>query len=144
MSDPGTPGGPQAGGVAPPPDPAAILRSRGFKALLVFAAVIGVVVSFLSWCFLELVHLIQVGVFEKLPDALGFDSVPSWWAIPWLLLAGLSVALVLAAEDPQSNIGDPAKLKAATKSLDEITKPLADHLMDKAMEALLRKRGMIQ
>ena len=60
-----------------------------------FAAVIGVVVSFLSWCFLELVHLIQVGVFEKLPDALGFDSVPSWWAIPWLLLAGLVVAFAV-------------------------------------------------
>jgi hypothetical protein len=50
----------------------------------------------------------------------------------------------LAAEDPETNVGDPAKLKAAGKALDEITKPLADHLMDKAMEALLRKRGMIQ
>jgi len=61
----------------------------------VFAAVIGVIVSFLSWCFLELVHLVQVGVFEKLSDTLGFDSVPSWWAIPWLLLAGLVVAFAV-------------------------------------------------
>jgi chloride channel protein, CIC family len=82
-------------GPTPPPDPGAILRSRGFKALLVFAAVIGVVVSFLSWAFLELVHLIQVGVFDKLPDALGFDSVPSWWSIPWLVLAGLVVAFAV-------------------------------------------------
>lgn len=41
-------------------------------------------------------------------------------------------------------MGDPARLKAATAALDEATKPLADLMMDKAMEALLRKRGMIQ
>jgi len=29
-------------------------------------------------------------------------------------------------------------------ALDEITKPLADSLMDKAMEAMLRRRGVIQ
>jgi len=80
---------------APPPDPGEILRSRGFKALLVFAAVIGVVVSLLSWGFLELVHAIQVGVFTKLPDAMGFDSLPSWFAIPWLVLAGLIVAFAV-------------------------------------------------
>ena len=50
---------------------------------------------------------------------------------------------VLSTEDPKTKTGDPAKLKAATAKLDEITKPLADHAMDKAMEAMLRKRGMI-
>ena len=35
-------------------------------------------------------------------------------------------------------------LKFAGPSLDEATKPLADLLMDKAMEAMLRKRGVIQ
>jgi H+/Cl- antiporter ClcA len=80
---------------APPPDLAETLRSRGFKALLVFAAIIGVIVSFLSWAFLELVHAIQVGVFTKLPDALGFDSLPSWWGMPWLVLAGLLVAVAV-------------------------------------------------
>jgi hypothetical protein len=29
-------------------------------------------------------------------------------------------------------------------ALDEITKPLAELLMDKAMEAMLKKRGLIQ
>lgn len=50
----------------------------------------------------------------------------------------------LAAEDSATQIGDPAKLKAATAALDEATKPLADVLMDKAMDAMLRKRGLVQ
>jgi molecular chaperone DnaK len=51
---------------------------------------------------------------------------------------------VLEAEEPKTKTGDPRKLKEANAKLDEITKPLADFAMDKAMEALLRKRGMIQ
>jgi molecular chaperone DnaK len=49
----------------------------------------------------------------------------------------------LASEDPKTKTGDPKKLKEANAKLDEVTKPLADHAMDKAMEAMLRKRGMI-
>jgi H+/Cl- antiporter ClcA len=80
---------------APPPDPAAILRSRGFVILLVFAAIIGVIVSFLSWGFLELVHQIQLAVFTKLPSGLGLDPTPSWWGLPVLGLAGLPVAFAV-------------------------------------------------
>ena len=50
---------------------------------------------------------------------------------------------VLSTEDPRTKTGDPKKLKDATVKLDEITKPLADHAMDKAMEAMLKKRGLI-
>jgi molecular chaperone DnaK len=39
--------------------------------------------------------------------------------------------------------GDPARLKAALAALDEATKPLAQLLMDKAMDAMLRKKGLI-
>ena len=53
------------------------------------------------------------------------------------------IETVLATEEPKTKTGDPAKLKAATSHLDEVTKPLAEHAMDKAMEALLRKRGVI-
>ena len=56
----------------------------------------------------------------------------------------VEVETCLAAEDAATQIGDPAKLKAATAALDEATKPLADVLMDKAMDAMLRKRGLIQ
>jgi molecular chaperone DnaK len=50
----------------------------------------------------------------------------------------------LATQDAETQIGDPAKLNAASTALDEATRPLAELLMDKAMESLLRKRGLIQ
>ncbi len=53
------------------------------------------------------------------------------------------VEKVLAEENPRNKTGDPARLKAATGRLDEVTKPLADHAMDQVMEAMLRKRGML-
>jgi molecular chaperone DnaK len=40
--------------------------------------------------------------------------------------------------------GDLKKLQSSIAALDEATKPLADLLMDKAMETVLRKRGLIQ
>ena len=51
---------------------------------------------------------------------------------------------VLGAEDSQTRMGDAKQLKAALATLDEATKALADLMMDKAMEAVLRKRGLIQ
>lgn len=63
--------------------------------LLLFAAVIGAIVSVASWCFLELVHAIQVGVYEHLPSDLGYTAVPSWWPLPWLALAGVLTALAI-------------------------------------------------
>ena len=49
----------------------------------------------------------------------------------------------LATENSKTPAGDPARLREANAILDEATKPLADLIMDKAMEALLRKKGMI-
>ncbi len=57
-------------------------------------------------------------------------------------LAGVQTAL--AAEDVQTKIGNPNQLKSAAAALDEATQPLADLMMDKAMEAVLRKRGLIR
>jgi molecular chaperone DnaK len=54
------------------------------------------------------------------------------------------VEAILAAEDSSTQIGDAKKLKEANAALDEATKPLADLLMDKAMEAMLRKKGLLQ
>ena len=41
-------------------------------------ALLGVLVSFASWCFLELVHWIQQGVYQDLPELMGFYG----WAAP--------------------------------------------------------------
>lgn len=54
-----------------------------------------------------------------------------------------SVEVVLAAEDVVTGAGDLPQLQSACATLDEATKPLADLLMDKAMEAMLRRRGAI-
>jgi molecular chaperone DnaK len=56
----------------------------------------------------------------------------------------LEIEKVLETEEPRTKTGDPRKLKEANLKLDEVTKSLADFAMDKAMEAMLRKRGMIQ
>jgi H+/Cl- antiporter ClcA len=77
------------------PDPAAILRSRGFVVLLVFAAVVGIIVSFLGWGFLELVHQLQILVFTDMPRELGYSSVPGWWYLVVLGLAGFPVAFAI-------------------------------------------------
>ena len=49
-----------------------------------------------------------------------------------------------ATEDTDTKIGDTKQLLAACAGLDEATKPLAEILMDRAMDALLRKKGVIQ
>ena len=74
----------------------ALLRSKSFVVILVFAAVVGVVVSLASWGFLELINQIQIGVFNDLPGGLGFNSVPWWWPLPVLFLAGFPVAFAIA------------------------------------------------
>ena len=54
------------------------------------------------------------------------------------------VEAALATESAQTKTGDVKKLQASNAHLDEATKPLAELLMDRAMEALLRKRGVLK
>ncbi len=72
-----------------------MLRSRNFVVLLVFAAAVGLLVSLVSWGFLEAIHQIQLAAFSDLPEGLGFDTVPTWWPIPIVVLAGLPVAFAI-------------------------------------------------
>jgi len=53
------------------------------------------------------------------------------------------VQAALATESPATKTGDVARLKSAHAALDTATQPLADLLMDKAMEAMLRQRGLV-
>ena len=80
---------------APPADPGAIIRSKSYRVILVFAALIGVLVSFASWCFLELVHWIQTEVYQSLPSDLGFHPAPWWWPLPVLAVAGVLAAVAI-------------------------------------------------
>ena len=51
---------------------------------------------------------------------------------------------VLSEVDEPDGVGDPKRLKAAIGDLDEATLPLADMMMEKAMDAMLRQRGLIE
>jgi H+/Cl- antiporter ClcA len=86
------------GDAAASTDPIAIIRSRRFLVLLALAAVVGLVVSFAAWGFLELVHQIQVGVFTDLPKDLGYDhGAPMWWYVLVLGLAGVVTAFAIVS-----------------------------------------------
>jgi H+/Cl- antiporter ClcA len=78
-----------------PPDPLAVLRSRGYVKLLVLAAIIGVPVSAAAYGFLELVAVLQDALFDDLPGELGFDAAPTWWPLPLLACSGFLVALAI-------------------------------------------------
>ena len=80
---------------AAPIDPSATLRSRRYRALLVLSAAVGLLVSLVSWVFLEVVHGIQHWVYVALPSDLGYESPPAWWPLPWLALAGLLTAVAV-------------------------------------------------
>jgi molecular chaperone DnaK len=53
------------------------------------------------------------------------------------------VETVLRGEDAETGAGDARLLKEALGELDAATRPLADLMMDRAMEEVLRKRGLI-
>ena len=80
---------------AAPADPGATIRSKSYRVLLVLAALLGVLVSFVSWCFLELVHWIQQEVYIHLPSGLGLHPVPWWWPLPVLAVAGVLAAVAI-------------------------------------------------
>ncbi len=78
-----------------PIDPGALIRSKGYAALLVLAAIVGIVVSLAGWLFLELTVAIQHWVYQDLPTALGFSPAPWWWPLPVLGLAGVPIAYAI-------------------------------------------------
>jgi len=78
------------------PDPASTLRSKSFVAVLVLAAIVGVIASLAAWCFLELIFYLQRWVFTDIPHDVGFDhGAPLWWYLPVLAFAGLVTAFAI-------------------------------------------------
>lgn len=72
-----------------------VLYSKAYLAVLLFAALLGIPVSLLAFAFLTAVHELEHLVWETLPQALGYDTVPPWWPLAALGLAGLLVALTV-------------------------------------------------
>ena len=76
-------------------NPLAVLRSRGYVAMLLLAAVIALPVSSMAYWFLQLVSDLQRWVYTNLPHGLGFSSQPSWWPLPVLAVADATIGLTI-------------------------------------------------
>ena len=72
--------------------------------------------------------------------------------LAWCVAAGMAVSGIQANaawHEAQSKHfiiyadSNPKQLQADCAALDEVTKPLAELLMDKVTEAMLRKRGLV-
>jgi H+/Cl- antiporter ClcA len=83
------PGGP------PAVDPVAVIRSRGYIAALVLAAILGIPISAIAYGFLALVAAIQRLLFSELPNQVFGVAAPAWWPVPWLVLCGLLTGLTI-------------------------------------------------
>jgi len=85
--------------VAPPGalDPAALLRSPDYIKLLVLAAILGAPISAAAYWFLYLVEDLQKWTYNAsyLPKWLGFSSVPVWWPLLPLAIAGVVVGVTV-------------------------------------------------
>jgi chloride channel protein, CIC family len=81
--------------VSTPADSFAALRTRKYAALLILAAVLGVVISFLVYWYLKLVTDMQTWVFTSLPSGLGFHGEPPWWPLLPLAVAGAVVGTTI-------------------------------------------------
>ena len=80
---------------ADPPDPQALLRSRGYVQILILAAITGLPISAAAYGFLALVEHLQGWLFNDLPETLGYDAAPTWWPLPLLALSGVLTALAI-------------------------------------------------
>ena len=80
---------------ADPPDPQALLRSRGYVQILILAAITGLPISAAAYGFLALVDHLQGWLFKDLPETLGYDAAPTWWPLPLLALSGVLTALAI-------------------------------------------------
>jgi len=78
-----------------PEDPLAVLHSRRYLGLLVIAAILGVPISVAAYFFLWAVNHGHEWLFEMLPNALGFETVPPWWPLPVLAVGGLIAGAVI-------------------------------------------------
>jgi H+/Cl- antiporter ClcA len=72
-----------------------MLHSPGYLKLLAIAALLGLPLSLIAFGFLAAVHELEHLVWHTLPEELGYEHVPEWWAIVTIGLAGLLVGLTV-------------------------------------------------
>jgi len=76
-------------------DPLAVLRTPAYLRLLALAAILGAPIAAAAWAFLWLVDRLQTQLYTDLPGHLGFNTVPVWWPLPLLAIAGVLTALAI-------------------------------------------------
>ncbi|MFE2430543.1 hypothetical protein ACFXJ5_27820 [Streptomyces sp. NPDC059373] len=77
-----------------PATPFELLRTSGYRRLLLLAALVGIPVSLVAFGFVALEHFLEHRIWESLPHALGYTTPPWWWPLPALGLCG---SLVIVA-----------------------------------------------
>ena len=70
-------------------------RNRGYVGVLGLSAAIGIPVSLVAFGFLALLHAVEHGVWESLPESLGYAEEPWWWTLPWLAVGGVLVGVAI-------------------------------------------------
>ncbi|MDX6312638.1 MAG: hypothetical protein QOF44_2102 [Streptomyces sp.] len=81
---------------AAPTTPFELLRTSGYRRLLLLAALVGIPVSLVAFGFMALEHFLERQIWESLPHALGHATPPWWWPLPALGLCGVLVACAVA------------------------------------------------
>jgi H+/Cl- antiporter ClcA len=77
-------------------DPLAPVRTAKYVVLLGLAAIVGVVISMAAYWFLYVVDWSQRELFTSLPHHLGFDTAPTWWPAPLLVVGGVITAVSIS------------------------------------------------
>ena len=95
---PRTPAAGASPGKAPPPaaDLTSVLRSRGYHALMLAAAVLGLPIAVIAFGFLAAVSWVEKWVWQTVPAHFGSDQPKAWYPALVLTLAGALVGLVVA------------------------------------------------
>jgi H+/Cl- antiporter ClcA len=78
-----------------PADLTSVVRSRGYKALLLASALMGLPIAVIAFGFLAAVTSLEKWVWQTLPGKLGWDQPTAWYAILVLGVAGVLVGLIV-------------------------------------------------
>ena len=78
------------------PAEAPAIDRKDLLRVIAASVLVALPISLVAFGFLGAVNALQTWVWQTAPADLGLSSTPWWWAVPWLVLAGLLVALAIS------------------------------------------------
>ena len=78
------------------PSEAPAIDRKDLLRVIAASVLVALPISLVAIGFLDLVDALQTWVWKTAPADLGLSTTPWWWAVPWLLLAGLLVAAAIS------------------------------------------------